>query len=158
MYFSTIYYIINIDSLRLLFNFTARQPAYLRDIYRMYASMTHGSSMRDLCQRLNPQNLRINERKLIQFGLIEGLIRRVYKVSEIKNLIIKINVFIIYLSIIMSYGCTLYIENEMYKRAGTKSFILLILYFKELKLPNKSQYRLECIAKMYIKVIKKSCK
>lgn len=56
-----------------------RQPAYLRDLYRMYASMTHGSSMRDLCQRLNPQNLRINERKLVQFGLIEGLIRRVYK-------------------------------------------------------------------------------
>ena len=56
-----------------------RQPAYLRDIYRMYASMTHGSSMRDLCQRLNPQNLRINERRLVQFGLIEGLIRRVYK-------------------------------------------------------------------------------
>lgn len=56
-----------------------RQPAYLRDIYRMYASMTHGNSMRDLCQRLNPQNLRINERRLVQFGLIEGLIRRVYK-------------------------------------------------------------------------------
>ncbi|XP_024941875.1 GATOR complex protein NPRL2 isoform X2 [Cephus cinctus] len=56
-----------------------RQPAYLRDIYRMYASMTHGSSMRDLCQRLNPQNLRINERRLVQFGLIEGLIRRIYK-------------------------------------------------------------------------------
>lgn len=61
--------------------FLARQPAYLRDIYRMYASMTHGSSMRDLCQRLNPQNLRINERRLVQFGLIEGFIRRVYKVG-----------------------------------------------------------------------------
>ncbi|XP_023290819.1 GATOR complex protein NPRL2 isoform X2 [Orussus abietinus] len=55
------------------------QPAYLRDIYRMYASMTHGNSMRDLCQRLNPQTLRINERRLVQFGLIKGLIRRVYK-------------------------------------------------------------------------------
>ncbi|XP_046814588.1 GATOR complex protein NPRL2 isoform X3 [Vespa crabro] len=60
-----------------------RQPAYLRDIYRMYASMTHSCSMRDLCQRLNPQNLRINERRLVQFGLIEGLIRRVYKVYRI---------------------------------------------------------------------------
>ncbi|XP_066587109.1 GATOR complex protein NPRL2 [Prorops nasuta] len=58
---------------------TSRHPAHLRDIYRMYASMTHGSSMRDLCQRLNPQNLRINERRLVQFGLIEELIRRVYK-------------------------------------------------------------------------------
>lgn len=63
--------------------FLARQPAYLRDIYRMYASMTHGSSMRDLCQRLNPQNLRINERRLVQFGLIEGLIRRIYKVCQL---------------------------------------------------------------------------
>ncbi|XP_034943491.1 GATOR complex protein NPRL2 [Chelonus insularis] len=58
---------------------SCRQPAHLRDIYRMYASMTHGTSVRDLCQRLNPQNLMINERKLVQFGLIEGLIRRVYK-------------------------------------------------------------------------------
>lgn len=56
-----------------------RQPAFLRDIFRMYSNMTHGSSMRDLCQRLNPQSLRINERRLVQFGLIEGLIRRVYK-------------------------------------------------------------------------------
>ncbi|KYQ57322.1 Nitrogen permease regulator 2-like protein [Trachymyrmex zeteki] len=56
----------------------ARQPAHFRDIYRMYSSMTYGVSMKDLCQRLNPQNLRINERRLVQFGLIEGLIRRVY--------------------------------------------------------------------------------
>lgn len=55
-----------------------RQPAYFRDIYRMYSSMTYGVTMKDLCQRLNPQNLRINERRLVQFGLIEGLIRRVY--------------------------------------------------------------------------------
>ncbi|KAK0089300.1 hypothetical protein PV325_008055 [Microctonus aethiopoides] len=58
---------------------SSRQLAYLRDIYRMYASMIHSTSIRDLCQRLNPQSLRINERRLIQFGLIEGLIRRVYK-------------------------------------------------------------------------------
>lgn len=49
----------------------------------MYSNMTHGISMKDLCQRLNPsQNLRINERRLVQFGLIEGLIRRVYNVSS----------------------------------------------------------------------------
>lgn len=41
--------------------------------------MTHGTTVRDLCQRLNPQVLRINERRLVQFGLIEALIRRVYK-------------------------------------------------------------------------------
>ncbi|XP_070152194.1 GATOR complex protein NPRL2 isoform X2 [Polyergus mexicanus] len=57
---------------------SSRQPAYFRDIYHIYSSMTYGITMKDLCQRLNPQNLRINERRLIQFGLIEGLIRRVY--------------------------------------------------------------------------------
>ncbi|XP_011876032.1 PREDICTED: nitrogen permease regulator 2-like protein isoform X2 [Vollenhovia emeryi] len=57
---------------------SARQPAYFRDIYRMYTSMTYGVTMKDLCQRLNPQNLRINERRLVQFGMIEGLIRRIY--------------------------------------------------------------------------------
>lgn len=81
------WYILNVDvykNKKISYKiFLARQPAYLRDIYRMYASMTHGSSMRDLCQRLNPQNLRINERRLVQFGLIEGLIRRVYKVCHI---------------------------------------------------------------------------
>ncbi|XP_029175760.1 GATOR complex protein NPRL2 [Nylanderia fulva] len=55
-----------------------RQPASFRDIYRMYSSMTYGVTMKDLCQRLNPQNLRINERRLVQFGLIEGFIRRIY--------------------------------------------------------------------------------
>lgn len=49
----------------------------------MYSSMTYGVTMKDLCQRLNPQNLRINERRLVQFGLIEGLIRRVYNVSSL---------------------------------------------------------------------------
>ena len=67
----------------------------------MYASMTHGNSMRDLCQRLNPQNLRINERRLVQFGLIEGLIRRVYKVvkSTVKALFLfKIILFLIFIN------------------------------------------------------------
>ncbi|VVC90877.1 unnamed protein product [Leptidea sinapis] len=45
----------------------------------MYAAMTYGSTMRDLCRRLRPQELAINERKLVLFGVLEGLIRRVYK-------------------------------------------------------------------------------
>ncbi|CAB0036860.1 unnamed protein product [Trichogramma brassicae] len=74
-----LYQVMNDLNMHKMCTLTARQPAFLRDIYRMYASMTHGNSIRDLCQRLNPQTLRINERKLIQFGLIEGLIRRVHK-------------------------------------------------------------------------------
>lgn len=34
---------------------------------------------RDLCLRFNPANLKINERKLVQFGVLHGLIRRVHK-------------------------------------------------------------------------------
>lgn len=70
------------QNLQIVFFFIARQPACFRDIYRVYSSMTYGVTMKDLCQRLNPQNLRINERKLVQFGLIEGLIRRIYNVSN----------------------------------------------------------------------------
>lgn len=52
---------------------------HLRDIFRMYAAMTRGTTVRDLCQRFNPTTLSINERKLVQFGVLEGLIRRVHK-------------------------------------------------------------------------------
>ncbi|XP_033608082.1 GATOR complex protein NPRL2 [Cryptotermes secundus] len=58
---------------------SVRQPPALRDVFRMYSSMTYGTTVRDLCVRLNPHPLRINERKLVQFGLLNGLIRRIYK-------------------------------------------------------------------------------
>lgn len=40
--------------------------------------MTYGVTVRDLCIRFNPQALNIDERKLIQFGLQNGLIRRLH--------------------------------------------------------------------------------
>lgn len=43
--------------------------------------MTHGTTIRDLCQRLDPATQRINERRLVQFGVLEGLIRRLESVS-----------------------------------------------------------------------------
>jgi hypothetical protein len=52
----------------------------LQDVFMMYCSMTHGTTLRDLCVRFNPQALRIDERKLVQFGLLHKLIRRVHKV------------------------------------------------------------------------------
>jgi hypothetical protein len=55
-------------------------PPNLRDVFMMYCSMTHGTTLRDLCVRFNPQALRIDERKLVQFGLLHKLIRRVHKV------------------------------------------------------------------------------
>lgn len=51
----------------------------LRDVFRIYAAMTRGTTIRDLCSRFNPTHLHINERKLVQFGILEELIRRVHK-------------------------------------------------------------------------------
>lgn len=51
----------------------------------MYAAMTRGTTVRDLCVRFNPPNLRINERKLVQFGVLEQLIRRVQKYPVMLN-------------------------------------------------------------------------
>ncbi|XP_056642853.1 GATOR complex protein NPRL2 [Diorhabda sublineata] len=56
-----------------------RQLPTVRDVFRLYAAMTRGTTIRDLCIRFNPSNLRINERKLVQFGVLEGIIRRVHK-------------------------------------------------------------------------------
>jgi hypothetical protein len=57
-------------------------PPNLRDVFMMYCNMTHGTTLRDLCVRFNPQALRIDERKLVQFGLLHKLIRRVHKVMS----------------------------------------------------------------------------
>lgn len=50
-----------------------------RSIFRMFCSMNYGITIRDLCLQFNPSNLNINEKKLIRFGLIKGLIRRIYR-------------------------------------------------------------------------------
>lgn len=42
-----------------------RQLPCLRDVFRMYAAMSRGTTIRDLCIRFNLNNLRINERKLV---------------------------------------------------------------------------------------------
>ncbi|XP_076263040.1 nitrogen permease regulator-like 2 isoform X1 [Rhynchophorus ferrugineus] len=56
-----------------------RQIPNLRDVFRTYAAMTRGTTIKDICNRFNMANMRINERKLVQFGVLEGLIRRVHK-------------------------------------------------------------------------------
>lgn len=53
--------------------------AKVRDVFRIFASMAHGATFGELCVRLNPSALNINERKMVLFGLLEGLIRRVDK-------------------------------------------------------------------------------
>ncbi|CAH1110648.1 unnamed protein product [Psylliodes chrysocephalus] len=72
----------DIDLQQKCLNYVAKNPRQLpaiRDVFRMYAAMTRGTTIRDLCVRFNPSNLRINERKLVQFGVLEGIIRRVQK-------------------------------------------------------------------------------
>lgn len=54
----------------------------MRDIFRIFASMAHGATFGELCVRFNPAALNINERQMVLFGLLEGLIRRVDKVSN----------------------------------------------------------------------------
>ncbi|KAK4874748.1 hypothetical protein RN001_014108 [Aquatica leii] len=58
---------------------SSRQLPNIRDVFRMYAAMTRGTTIRDLCTRFNPSYLNVNERKLVQFGILEELIKRVNK-------------------------------------------------------------------------------
>lgn len=67
-----------------------RNRATVRDIFRMFASMAHGATFGELCVRFNPAALNINEKQMVLFGLVEGLIRRVdrYPVTVSRNLFI----------------------------------------------------------------------
>ncbi|XP_064110777.1 GATOR1 complex protein NPRL2-like [Macrobrachium nipponense] len=51
----------------------------LSHIIMLYCSMTYGISVRDLCLRFNPQTLNIDERKLVQFGLLNNIIERLHQ-------------------------------------------------------------------------------
>lgn len=56
-----------------------RPKAKVRDCFRIFSSMAHGATFGELCVRFNPAVLNINERQLVLFGMLEGLIRRVDK-------------------------------------------------------------------------------
>lgn len=60
-------------------NSPALTKVKVRDVFRIFASMAHGATFGELCVRFNPSALNINERKMVLFGLLEGLIRRVDK-------------------------------------------------------------------------------
>ncbi|XP_048041913.1 GATOR complex protein NPRL2 [Megalobrama amblycephala] len=63
------------------------QRTSLRDVFQLYCGLTPGTTVRDLCSRYSHQLQRVDERKLIQFGLMKGLIRRLqkYPVKVIKD-------------------------------------------------------------------------
>ncbi|CRK95512.1 CLUMA_CG008981, isoform A [Clunio marinus] len=66
------------------------KKAKIRDILLLFASMTHGATLGELCVRFNPAKHNIDERKTVLFGLIEQLIRPIYKypVAVSKNLFV----------------------------------------------------------------------
>ncbi|XP_076357504.1 nitrogen permease regulator-like 2 [Tachypleus tridentatus] len=62
--------------------YVTKQERYLpdfRSVFMLYCGLSPGITVRDLCTRHNPHSLGIDERKLIQFGMMRGLIRRLHK-------------------------------------------------------------------------------
>lgn len=66
------------------------QKAKVRDILLLFASMANGATFGELCVRFNPGSFNINERKAVLFGLIENLIRPIFKypITVSKNLFV----------------------------------------------------------------------
>ncbi|MBN3292271.1 NPRL2 protein, partial [Polypterus senegalus] len=58
---------------------TGQKRASLRDVFQLYCGLSPGTTVRDLCCRYSQQLQRVDERRLIQFGLMKGLIRRLQK-------------------------------------------------------------------------------
>ncbi|KAM9227501.1 GATOR1 complex protein NPRL2 isoform 2-T2 [Leptosomus discolor] len=53
--------------------------ASLRDVFQLYCGLSPGTTVRDLISRYTAQLQRVDERRLIQFGLMKGLVRRLQK-------------------------------------------------------------------------------
>ncbi|XP_048650252.1 GATOR complex protein NPRL2 isoform X2 [Marmota marmota marmota] len=58
---------------------TGHKRASLRDVFQLYCSLSPGTTVRDLIGRHSQQLQHVDERKLIQFGLMKNLIRRLQK-------------------------------------------------------------------------------
>ncbi|KAK2142866.1 hypothetical protein LSH36_903g00084 [Paralvinella palmiformis] len=55
------------------------QTANLHHVLTLYCGLTAGTTVKDICARHNPHCYGIDVRKLIQFGLMRGLIRHLQK-------------------------------------------------------------------------------
>uniref|UniRef100_A0A6I8N5Q6 NPR2 like, GATOR1 complex subunit n=1 Tax=Ornithorhynchus anatinus TaxID=9258 RepID=A0A6I8N5Q6_ORNAN len=53
--------------------------ASLRDVFQLYCGLSPGTTVRDLISRYTQQLQHVDERKLIQFGLMKNLMRRLQK-------------------------------------------------------------------------------
>ncbi|XP_060602303.1 GATOR1 complex protein NPRL2-like [Ruditapes philippinarum] len=56
----------------------ARVKPNFRDVFLLYTSLAPGLTVKDLCLRFNIHSLKIDEKKLIQFGLKNKIIRRLH--------------------------------------------------------------------------------
>lgn len=61
------------------------KKARIRDILLLFASMTHGATLGELCVRFNPAKKNIDERKTVLFGLVEQFIRPIFKYPVVVN-------------------------------------------------------------------------
>ncbi|XP_022662959.1 GATOR complex protein NPRL2-like isoform X3 [Varroa jacobsoni] len=57
---------------------TSNQPTF-RDIFSIYARFNSYYTVADICNLMKPRQKSIDERKLVQFGVIHGLIKRLHK-------------------------------------------------------------------------------
>jgi len=63
-----------------------KQMTLMHPIYcNLHSGMTYGTTIRDLCLRLNPHALRIDEQRLVRFGVLKGIIRRIQKEKKRKR-------------------------------------------------------------------------
>ncbi|VDP12879.1 unnamed protein product [Onchocerca flexuosa] len=53
------------------------------DVFRLYASLKTGMTMKDWCERMSPRQYNVDERRVIQFGVCHGFVRKlcIYPVS-----------------------------------------------------------------------------
>merc|ERR1712126_207583 len=54
-------------------------PPSMYDVFQLYCAIKAGVTVKSLCSRLSPQEKNVDERKLIQFGLMKGFIRKLHK-------------------------------------------------------------------------------
>jgi hypothetical protein len=113
------------------------KKAKVRNILLLFASMTHGATLGELCVRFNPAKHNIDERKTVLFGLVEGLIRPIHKypVEVSKNLFVG--------------------YDEDYKTTSNNSFCIPISNKRQsvdnIKITRKSFTGLITLGKFYLK-------
>uniref|UniRef100_A0A183DD14 DNA primase n=1 Tax=Gongylonema pulchrum TaxID=637853 RepID=A0A183DD14_9BILA len=53
------------------------------DVFRLYTSLKTGMTMKEWCERMVPRQYNVDERRLVQFGICHGFVRKlcIYPVS-----------------------------------------------------------------------------